>query len=53
MPAGVGTFDRVQYYWEKYDVITGDVGKSAVYPTQSGFGWTLRAFVAMVQEFLR
>jgi hypothetical protein len=43
-PAGVGIFDRVQYYCEKYNVAAGKVRKSAVYPTQSGFGWTLGVF---------
>jgi alpha,alpha-trehalase len=45
--------ERTGAFWEKYDVVAGEVGKSAVYPTQSGFGWTLGVFVAMVQKFLR
>jgi len=45
--------ERTGDFWEKYDVVAGEVGKSAVYPTQSGFGWTLGVFVAMVQEFMR
>jgi alpha,alpha-trehalase len=45
--------ERTGAFWEKYDVVAGTVGKSAVYPTQQGFGWTLGVFVAMVQEFLQ
>ncbi|MEJ2597279.1 MAG: trehalase family glycosidase [Anaerolineales bacterium] len=45
--------ERTGAFWEKYDVVAGEVGKSAVYPTQQGFGWTLGVFVAMVQKFLQ
>lgn len=44
--------ERTGNFWEKYDVVGGEIGKSAVYPTQQGFGWTLGVFVAMAQEFL-
>jgi alpha,alpha-trehalase len=44
---------RTGAFWEKYDVVAGEVGKSAVYPTQQGFGWTLGVFVAMAQKFLQ
>lgn len=43
--------EKTGKFWEKYDVVAGEIGKSAVYPTQYGFGWTLGVFVAMVQEF--
>ena len=44
--------ERTGAFWEKYDVVAGEVGNSAVYPTQPGFGWTLGVFVALVQKFL-
>ncbi len=44
-------FLRTGKFWEKYDVVNCDVGKSGRYPTQSGFGWTNAVFVKLVEEF--
>ena len=38
-------------FWEKYDVVNGEVGKSGRYPTQFGFGWSNSIFVKLVREF--
>lgn len=33
-------FERTNKFWEKYNVVSCDKGKSGRYPTQSGFGWS-------------
>jgi alpha,alpha-trehalase len=37
--------------WEKYDVVSGEIGKSGRYETQSGFGWTNGVFVAFLKDY--
>ena len=44
-------FIKTGKFWEKYNVVTQKVGKSARYPTLSGFGWTNAVFVRMINEF--
>lgn len=43
-------FNKTGKFWEKYDVVNYDIGKSAPYETQSGFGWTNAIFLKMVNE---
>ena len=44
-------FDRTDDFWEKYNVVAGNVGKSERYPNQKGFGWTNAIFVKLIKEF--
>ena len=44
-------FLRTGKFWEKYDVVKCDIGKSERYPTQSGFGWTNAVFVRLLDKF--
>ena len=44
-------FLKTGKFWEKYNVVKCDVGKSGRYPTQDGFGWTNAVFVKLVNEF--
>jgi len=44
-------FSKTGKFWEKYNVVTGDVGKRGRYPNQTGFGWTNAVFVKLVKEF--
>jgi len=44
-------FKKTGNFWEKYDVVNCDVGKSGRYKTQSGFGWTNAIFVKLLDEF--
>lgn len=44
-------FDKTGTFWEKYNVVTVDVGKSGRYATQEGFGWTDAIFLKLVGEF--
>lgn len=44
-------FEESGMFWEKYDVVKRTVGKSARYPTQSGFGWTNGVFLRLVKDF--
>ncbi len=37
-------------FWEKYDVVNCDIGKSGAYPTQDGFSWTNAIFVRLLHE---
>lgn len=43
-------FLKTGKFWEKYDVVKGDIGKPSDYPTQEGFGWTNGIFVRLVEE---
>ena len=38
-------FNKTGKLWEKYDVVSGDIGKPGLYPTQPGFGWTNAVFL--------
>lgn len=38
-------------FWEKYNVITGEVGKEGRYPNQKGFGFTNGVFIKLLKEF--
>jgi alpha,alpha-trehalase len=40
-------FSETGKLWEKYDVVKGTVGKSGLYKTQSGFGWTNMVYVLL------
>ncbi len=33
-------YEKTKNLWEKYDVVTGDIGLSGRYKTQPGFSWT-------------
>ncbi len=44
-------FNKTGKFWEKYNVVKSDVGKSGRYPTVEGFGWTNAVFVKLVKEF--
>lgn len=44
-------FEKTGKFWEKYDVVKHDIGKSGLYPTQSGFGWTNSIFLKLVNTF--
>jgi alpha,alpha-trehalase len=42
-------FKETGKLWEKYDVVKGTIGKSGLYKTQSGFGWTNMVYVLLKQ----
>ncbi len=44
-------FDKTGKFWEKYDVVKCDIGKSERYPTQQGFAWTNAIFVRLLNKF--
>ncbi len=44
-------FRKTGYLWEKYDVVSGDIGKPGLYPTQPGFGWTNAVFLVLWEKF--
>jgi len=44
-------FDKTGEFWEKYNVVTGSIGKSGRYPIQAGFGWTNAILIKLVKEF--
>lgn len=44
-------FEKTGKFWEKYNVVKGNVGKEGRYPIQTGFGWTNAIFVKLVKEF--
>ncbi|MEO5572377.1 MAG: trehalase family glycosidase [Bacteroidia bacterium] len=44
-------FTRTGKFWEKFDVVEADIGKSERYSTQSGFGWTNAVFVRLISKF--
>lgn len=46
-------FDKTGEFWEKYNVVTGDVGKEGRYPNQKGFGFTNGVFLKLIEEFGR
>ncbi len=37
-------------FWEKYDVVKGDVGNRGRYPVETGFGWTNGVFLRIYNE---
>ena len=37
--------------WEKYDVVTKQIGKSGRYKTQSGFGWTNGVYIRLLNKY--
>lgn len=44
-------FEKTGKLWEKYDVVSRDIGISGLYPTQEGFGWTNGVFLKILSEF--
>jgi len=44
-------FDKTGKFWEKYDVVSGKVGKEGRYSNQTGFGWTNAVFIKLANEF--
>lgn len=44
-------FKETGKFWEKYEVITGEVGRPGRYPNQEGFGWTNGVFLKILGEF--
>lgn len=43
-------FEKTGKLWEKYDVVSRDIGISGLYPTQEGFGWTNGVFLKILRE---
>jgi alpha,alpha-trehalase len=43
-------YEKTGTFWEKYNVLTLDIGKDGRYPTQKGFGWTNAIFIKLVSE---
>lgn len=43
-------FEKTGRLWEKYDVVSRDIGVSGLYPTQEGFGWTNGVFLKILAE---
>jgi alpha,alpha-trehalase len=43
-------FNKTGKFWEKYDVVTGTIGKEGRYPNQMGFGWTNAIFIKLISE---
>jgi alpha,alpha-trehalase len=44
-------FKKTGKFWEKYDVVKCNEGKSGRYKNQTGFGWTNAIFVKLIKEF--
>lgn len=44
-------FEETGRLWEKYDVAKRTVGKSGLYKTKSGFGWTNTIFLRLLSQF--
>jgi alpha,alpha-trehalase len=44
-------FEKTGKFWEKYDVVKCNEGKSGRYKNQTGFGWTNAIFVKLIKEF--
>lgn len=44
-------FEKTGLFWEKYNVVKCNVGRTGRYRTQSGFGWTNAIFVKLIDEF--
>lgn len=44
-------FEKTGKFWEKYNVVRGDIGKDGRYPTQYGFGWTNAVFIKLLATF--
>jgi alpha,alpha-trehalase len=44
-------FERTGKFWEKYNVVSCRIGKSGVYPTQPGFGWTNAIYLKLNSMF--
>lgn len=44
-------FNKTGKFWEKYDVVKQEVGRSERYPPQHGFGWTNGVFIKLIDEF--
>lgn len=44
-------FLKTGKFWEKFNVVKGEVGSSERYPTQSGFGWTNAVFIRLLDKF--
>lgn len=43
-------FNKTGKFWEKYNVVTGAIGKEGRYPNQTGFGWTNAIFIKLIYE---
>jgi alpha,alpha-trehalase len=44
-------FKKTGKVWEKYNVVTKDIGTSERYKTQSGFAWTNAVFIRLLDKF--
>ncbi len=44
-------FERTHKFWEKYNVVRCTIGKSGVYQTQPGFGWTNAIYLKLTNMF--
>lgn len=42
-------FTKTGQIWEKYNIVDGEVGVSARYPTQPGFAWTIAVYLRLVR----
>lgn len=46
-------FNKTGQLWEKYDVVSGQPGRSGRYPTQPGFAWTNAVFLKLYQDVIK
>jgi len=44
-------YDKTKKFWEKYNVVTCEIGREGRYPNQTGFGWTNSIFIKLIKEF--
>ena len=44
-------FEQTGKFWEKYNVVKGDIGKDGRYPSQHGFAWTNAVFIKLLATF--
>lgn len=43
-------FEKTGTLWEKYDVVSRNIGVSGLYPTQEGFAWTNAMFLKILDD---
>ena len=44
-------FEKTGKFWEKYDVVKCDKGRTGRYADQTGFGWTNAIFIKLAKKF--
>ncbi len=50
LAVNIKVFEQSEQLWEKYDVVSGEIGVPDRYPTQSGFGWTNACFLLLLKK---